>query len=387
MSLPNVKLYHKAAVLASLLPIHQNKPPPQWVSIEQQWLQSQDIQTTLWTLPHLRANITKALPATLTTLKIWDDTRKLLCSCHPTPLSTPIKTLIHTIPDFNFRIWNRCGVFYIYSLLEKGELASFDYLKTAYTLPNTAYYSYLQLRSWWKTQIPHPIPQITTILTHFEKSIIADTPAVKPISTIYKLLLPQQGIKSLTCVRSWEKDLNQTLPEQTWLAAANATRGLTFCASHLETTRKNFYRWYMVPTRLATMDPQLSSTCWHCKQEAGTFLHIWWKCIKLQPYWKEVISLIHQHTSITIPNSPKALLLLMWDTEYPKPIKYLLLHILVAAQNLIAKNWLSPTNATMRELIRHLSQIGKFESNISRIPPNKSWRHEVWENWELKHPT
>ncbi|CAH2274536.1 Hypothetical predicted protein, partial [Pelobates cultripes] len=270
---------------------------------------------------------------------------------------------------------------------QKGELASFDHLKVTYTLPNIAHFSYLQLKSWWKTQAPHPISHTTSTLTHFEKSIMADTPAVKPISTIYKLLLPQQGIKSLTCVRSWEKDLDQTLPEKTWLAVANVTRGLTFCASHLETTRKLFYRWYMVPTRLATMDPQMSSTCWRCKQEAGTFLHTWWKCTKLQPCWKEVISLIHQHTSITIPNSPKALLLLLWEAEYPKPLKYLILHILVAAQNLIAKNWLSPTNATMRELIKHLSQIGKFESSISRIPPNKSWRHEVWENWELKHPT
>ncbi|CAH2306291.1 Hypothetical predicted protein [Pelobates cultripes] len=384
MSLPNVKLYYRAAVLAGLFPIHQRTSLPQWVSLEQHWLQTQDIQTTLWMLPHQRANTTKALPATLTTLKIWDNTRRLLCSCHPTPLSTPIKTLVQTIPDFNYRVWNRCGVFYIHSLLEKGELATFDQLKTKYTLPNTAYYSYLQLHSWWKTHVPRPISPTTTI---FEKSIIADTPVVKPISTIYKLLQPHQGIKSLTCVRSWEKDLDQTLSEQTWLAAANATRGLTFCASHLETTRKLFYRWYMVPTRLATMDPQKSSTCWRCKQETGTFLHTWWNCTKLQPYWKEVILLIHQHTSIMIPNSPTSLLLFMLGTDYPKQIKYLILHILVAAQSLIAKNWLSTTNATMRELIRHISQIGKFESSISHIPPNKSWRHKVWENWELKHPT
>ncbi|CAH2320011.1 Hypothetical predicted protein, partial [Pelobates cultripes] len=146
-------MYYRAAVLDSLFPATQEYNRPPWVSIEQHWLQNQDIKTLMWLPPHRRGDTTQALPATLAMLKLWDISRKLLCSNHPTPLSIPIKALARVIPDFYYKVWNRCGVLHVYTLQNKGKLAMFDQLKESHTLPNTAHHSYLQLSSWWKTNL------------------------------------------------------------------------------------------------------------------------------------------------------------------------------------------------------------------------------------------
>lgn len=51
-------------------------------------------------------------------------------------------------------------------------------------------------------------------------------------------------------------------------------------------------RWYLTPERLAWMCPQLEAKCWCCQMVIADFLHVWWKCSKLEDFWKQIKNVI-----------------------------------------------------------------------------------------------
>lgn len=55
-----------------------------------------------------------------------------------------------------------------------------------------------------------------------------------------------------------------------------------------EHTLKFLSRWYLQPTRLHVIFPQISDQCWRCHHSQGSMLQIWWACPLLIPFWTDV---------------------------------------------------------------------------------------------------
>ncbi|PIO41232.1 hypothetical protein AB205_0131940, partial [Aquarana catesbeiana] len=49
--------------------------------------------------------------------------------------------------------------------------------------------------------------------------------------------------------------------------------------------------WYRDPTTLRKIFPSTPSTCWRCNAATGTYLHVWWECDRIRPFWKRVFQL------------------------------------------------------------------------------------------------
>lgn len=59
-----------------------------------------------------------------------------------------------------------------------------------------------------------------------------------------------------------------------------------------ETAIKLLTSWYYTPLRLSKIYPQAYSSCFRGCAHQGSFLHLFWDCVNLQPTWKEALGLI-----------------------------------------------------------------------------------------------
>uniref|UniRef100_A0A3P8PLM6 Reverse transcriptase zinc-binding domain-containing protein n=1 Tax=Astatotilapia calliptera TaxID=8154 RepID=A0A3P8PLM6_ASTCA len=63
------------------------------------------------------------------------------------------------------------------------------------------------------------------------------------------------------------------------------------------------------PTRLHCMKLMADYLCWKCKIEAGTFLHCFWECSLIAPFWKKVVTLLKGWSGLEVPLTPELCLL------------------------------------------------------------------------------
>lgn len=72
-----------------------------------------------------------------------------------------------------------------------------------------------------------------------------------------------------------------------------------------EINYKALTRWYTTPDKMNKIQPDRSSEfCRGCHQK-GNMAYIWWNCIKIGEYWKEVQKYIKIITGRDIPNDPR----------------------------------------------------------------------------------
>ncbi|CAH2224387.1 Hypothetical predicted protein [Pelobates cultripes] len=117
--------------------------------------------------------------------------------------------------------------------------------------------------------------------------------------------------------------------------------------------------------------------------------HIWWTCPRLQQYWKDVTKLIKDSTGRTLPHNLEHYVLFDIPESLPKPDRYLIFHINIAALGALAQNWLSQTIPSIPMCIQHISQSGHFETTRRKnTPPNKPHKKYrryweiAWDKWE-----
>uniref|UniRef100_A0A670Z8X3 Reverse transcriptase zinc-binding domain-containing protein n=1 Tax=Pseudonaja textilis TaxID=8673 RepID=A0A670Z8X3_PSETE len=96
------------------------------------------------------------------------------------------------------------------------------------------------------------------------------------------------------------------------------------------------------PSRLAKMNPNMSSRCWKCKSPEGTFFHTWWSCKTTQKFWQKIRKWLEEITKEQIDYKPEFFLLGISDRYLSKKTKYVIIHILTAARLAFAQCWKLP---------------------------------------------
>ncbi|CAH2319727.1 Hypothetical predicted protein, partial [Pelobates cultripes] len=93
-------------------------------------------------------------------------------------------------------------------VLENGQMIDYNTLKSKYNLPSTAFFSYLQIKSWINKYHDNKQTQGNT-LTEIELLCMAKKPPQQLLSTLYGLIGQSDHTEKLTFIKTWEKEIDQ----------------------------------------------------------------------------------------------------------------------------------------------------------------------------------
>lgn len=180
-------------------------------------------------------------------------------------------------------------------------------------------------------------------LTSFERLMSADSLPIKGLlSNIYCILTDRDLTPPLACKRAWELDLGRSIPAASWDLLWNSALHSSRNINVSMLTYKILYRWHLTPHRLHKINGTVSDRCWKGCCLLGSFIHCFWSCPRLQPFWRQVISQINIIAEISLPNDPAGIVLNIWQNIALDPWKKELVGLLLcAARSLIAQFWKS----------------------------------------------
>ena len=105
------------------------------------------------------------------------------------------------------------------------------------------------------------------------------------------------------------------------------------------------YQWLMhtciTPVKLHMFNDNIPDTCVKCNEARRTLYHCVWECVKVKFFWQDIINMIDQMLSKTLPLDPKLLVLGLYPTNLnlqSKELTFVDMRIL-QAKCIIAINW------------------------------------------------
>ncbi|CAH2275489.1 Hypothetical predicted protein, partial [Pelobates cultripes] len=363
-------------------------PGPQWVTLERDLLGNHELPHLLWTPPRARPTLLLLPTQLLLLFQIWHKYRPRLGSTPSLSLVTPLGAMPYIIPTFNSAPWHLRRVTHLYHLFAADKLLDFPSLREKFALPHSSLYSYLQLKSYlYKEATRHPDTlRVTNRITEWEQMCLSAKllPHCKPISMCLSSMTSYNHFSTTKYARQWESDLNCPGPLKAWDTIFTNPLKLLKSSALIEQHHKILYRWYLVPTRLHKIFPSTSSQCWRCHTQEGSMYHIWWSCPRLLNYWNEVHDLIQDITQHPLEFTPLTCLVLDLPRVLPQHVKKMMLHIVLTAQQLIARRWKSTLLPNKETLIEVLHKQWIYETSYkSLFPPSvlyrKTW--ELWQTW------
>uniref|UniRef100_A0A8C5Q9V7 Reverse transcriptase zinc-binding domain-containing protein n=1 Tax=Leptobrachium leishanense TaxID=445787 RepID=A0A8C5Q9V7_9ANUR len=210
-------------------------------------------------------------------------------------------------------------------------------------------------------------------LTPFETFCKLALPLSKSISTIYALLQKCDTSLPPLCGR-WETILELDFTPEIWAKTFYLTLYGSRAFKVIETSYKLLTFWYYTPHQTAHFSLSCDSICWRCGTQTGTYLHIWWTCEKITPFWRLVAEVVMEVTGLDLPFAPAVYLLLHLPGTQRTLRNSVALHLLLAARRLIPAHWRSlevPSFTEWAEPIEHLRAVDNLAAQQSdRQDPN-----------------
>uniref|UniRef100_A0A8C5QB56 Reverse transcriptase domain-containing protein n=1 Tax=Leptobrachium leishanense TaxID=445787 RepID=A0A8C5QB56_9ANUR len=381
LALPNAKLYAYAVHLTRLLDWSSESPHKLWLDLEEAML-----NLPLWAAPWIRPRdlpehiLPWSLP--LESLRIW---RRVRFSHSLTSSISPLLPLRHNpgfIPGVCQALTNRFEL--------PVRLTVSDYLRdgnpppltrTEETQPITfaERFNYLQINSFL-TSLKAGY-SLMRPLTPFEKFFRLGLPLSKGISTIYHLLTNSSN-DTPSFQGRWQALLDLPDTEDTW----NMTYTLTHRSSPALRCAENAYKilsfWYWTPDRIHRMSPQTDPVCWRCSLMKGTYLHIWWECSLLVPFWKMVHDAVGQISGLTVQFTPATYLLLQFQAPISAMRKSVAIRLVMAAKLAIPLYWGSKTIPSRKTWIDKIETLRAVDRLVALDRDQIAEFRNLWFYWD-----
>lgn len=386
LAFPNIKYYY-AAQLRAIASWFTHKSYNKWTEIEKLWPTPIHPNNLLWSanadvapermlgpMSHL-----KWIWRTLAPIHGLSSENSLLTSfiCNPKVPDSLTYQMSHP--------WTSRNLFHFGNLVDPRtrKLLPFADLQNNNEFPRQAFYGYLQIRHYALTiaptlQFSPPSP--------FETIVLAGNTQKGLISSIYKILniFSRNGQGKHSYMTKWEKILGEEIPITQWQIIWAQTAKSSICSLYKENSYKILLLWYMTPDVLHAIFPNSSDRCWRCQGARGTFLHIYWSCPLLTPYWSTVQQLLARLLDTQVQASPKFFLLGLSPLKLPTPYKKLVRHILTAARCLIALHWKRSTPPSAEDLYARIKNVEVMERMTARIQDRLEAHNRVWKLWHLR---
>ncbi|CAH2246010.1 Hypothetical predicted protein [Pelobates cultripes] len=394
LTVPDIRAYYHASILAAALPHLIDQPPPQWVTLERHLTEPYELSHVIWLPKPLRPPMVDPPEQINLLLQVWDTHRNKLSSNSQVSQATPIQALTYCIPTFHATPWHDRGVTTLAQAHTGKRLTDFNTLQQTYNIPNTSHFSYRQLASFLHNHNPDstqqdPGPHIHTLWEDI--CIKRRLPKIhRPLSSCYKQILQYTPLAEASPAIQWGRELGTDLTNQQWEDLVTSPRKLIKSATLIEQHMKMVYRWYLVPEKLHKLYPSSSPECWRCTKHIGTTVHVWWHCPLIQPFWKAVQKVLKELSLDEPQYEPSTYLLLVLAPKTPPYIKKLVYHLLLTAQRAIARAWKTHATPPIELVLAEIDNQKIYEKRFNTVcPPNEMTRAtwERWEAWRREHPT
>uniref|UniRef100_A0A8C5QFF1 Reverse transcriptase domain-containing protein n=1 Tax=Leptobrachium leishanense TaxID=445787 RepID=A0A8C5QFF1_9ANUR len=380
LALRDFRSYYYATHMARVL---------DWMQLasEQKWrdLEEKEAGHPLWTLPWLLADLGDLnidRDSTVhATLRLWHHIRvRFTLSSAPSPL-LPLE---HN-PDFapgvretlRQRLTRGARVSAL-SVLRDGTFASLE------GAPGDPPPALLDLFNFHQVQhYLRRVPGNTKLarpLTHFETLCSRGQRVEHTVSAFY-LLIRGVGPKVPSYMGRWERERGEEITQEQWNKILILVHSGSQAMAIVETSFKLLTFWYRSPHLLFRIGALDSARCWRGCLQTGTYLHVWWSCPHLAPYWRMVREIIKDKCDFDLPFTPKTFLLLVIDLLAAALKKSLLLRILLCARLLIPAHWRTATIPTRAELVARVSGLRGAEETMVLSADARERFTQTWFYW------
>lgn len=123
--------------------------------------------------------------------------------------------------------------------------------------------------------------------------------------------------------------------------------------------------------------------CWKCKKEVGTYIHCFWDCSLVSPFWTKVLETLGSWLGSEIPQTPE--LCLLGDrsqmSNTPKGAFTVVVVGLVTACRIILRHWKTTKRPELNEWIKSMTTTASYETMLYNIEGNKNmeWK-SFWDS-------
>lgn len=124
--------------------------------------------------------------------------------------------------------------------------------------------------------------------TVFESLCSSSSPQRHVISVLYASMFKEPHTSMHAEHAFWETQLGKVIEKKSWERVHWYIHKGSLNVNTQENGYKMKRRWYRTPDLLHKFFPTVTDRCWKCEQDIGTFLHIWWECPLIRPYWRRV---------------------------------------------------------------------------------------------------
>lgn len=343
IALPNLQFYYWSAQVKHMVSWYNERTDSMWVNIEATVCAPLPIKFLPFIKNFRKIKNISTNPIILNTLLVWRDVRTYL----KIPANLSLLSPIAYNPDFPISLhniglsdWSKLGISTISCLFLENTLKSFQQLSCQYNIPQANFFKYLQLRHFIKPlsdncKLRLKLTAIEQIVTNnFSKGII---------SVIYDAL-SDTCTSSLDSLKNvWEKDLGHEIDNDDWIALIN---NLYFKCNSLgvhELNYKFINRIYLTPLRLKKIYRNSTGLCFNCKKHKGTFLHCFWYCSRIIPFWNKIHNFLQELFGLQFCFSLELYMLSVGvETVFDSHVKHMFLILVYLAKKCILLLWSSP---------------------------------------------
>lgn len=301
---PNFKLYFWSFVLRPLLCWFDPHSSVSWRSLESTLVEPWPLQDLLFANVSNKQCQLRFGPIISYLVRTW---RLVEAHCH-------ILSKWHTLsPIFNNKAlliggrpisspqWEQSGISHLKDIFDEYGLLSFSNIQSAFNLPGTSFFFYLQLRSALKA---YGVPWQGPLPVHPIKNLFTTQSTNKGmVSKLYQfLIVPKQF--GLPVEKIWERDCPELDEEFDWHNVWSDIAQVSRNPDHQQIHFNFIHRTYLTPVKLHHMNFISDSCCTLCSLKTqGTYLHMMWNCPPVSRFWYSVASKISDLVQVTIPYS------------------------------------------------------------------------------------
>lgn len=381
LSLPNVRLYNLSFELAKIAKHWSGTVSDLgWVTIEQA------LATPFHPIQVLAQQVTGLVedrnPVIQHSRGVWAKIHKLHKLSHYKQqysslwLNPELKIDKRTV---FWKKWVENGIHTINDLYKAGVLKSFAELSQEYHLQEKGdFWKYLQIRHCLSkkiqlTVVDNPIVDcLQSSVNHRASGFYNNTVCLTSSSCEHLRLI-------------WQRDLECNIDEDTW------EHILADSGKYIREVRCKFiqfkilHRFYWTPSRLFRIGLINSSTCWKCKKETGTFLHLIWDCAMVKPFWGKILKFLETWITVNLPLCPR--LCLLGDKSViprlTKEVHSVLMVGLASAARIILRHWKAPEQPTFQEWKVLMTETASYEVMLTRIRGKRPVELSHWVSFQV----